>query len=149
DWYSFYLDYYSKNAPPGFLQNKENVLPIKTRRNRFYNHFAINTNADKVAYVINDMGLYKLRIVDLEKKKTKKIMHGGYRDETMPVDISQPMLAWDPTGTTLAIIYEKRAKTYLLIYDTDKKKKQRKLIANFQKITGFCYGESPNQLVFS
>ncbi len=149
DWFNFYFNYYSNNMKNNFLDAKENQLPIRTRKNKTYTHFAINTTANLAAYVVDDIGLYKVRIYDIENKKSKKVFRGGYRDISMPVDISQPMLAWDPTGKTLAIIYEHRAKTYLLTYNTEEKKKEKKLIANFQKIVSFSYGENPNQLVLS
>ncbi len=148
EWFQYYAEQYKK-TPFEFNTPKDKLLQIKMKRHRDYHHFAINTTATEMAYVINDAGLYKVYVHNLETNKRKKILSGGYRDQTMPVDKSFPMLAWDNSGNTLAVIYEKKAITQLLIYETDTKKKTKKQIINFQKINSFCYGEGNNQLILS
>ncbi|HZG00296.1 MAG TPA: hypothetical protein VEY71_04800, partial [Chitinophagales bacterium] len=149
DWYRYYKDYYDAQPLPTALQKEDARLPIKTRKDRVYTSFAISPNLDKAAYVVNRKGLYKVYVQDFEKKKRKRILKGGYRDQTMPVDYETPMLAWSPNNTTLAAFYTRRAKIHLLTYDTDEKKKERNTIANFQKVTSMQFGETPNQLLLS
>lgn len=148
EWFEYYNAYYQKTNVE-FSKEDNNLLKIKLKKNQDYHHFTINTNAEQIAYVLNDAGLFKVYVQNTETGKRKKIMKGGYRDQTMPVDKSFPLLAWDNAGNTLAVLYEKKAKTHLLVYETDTKKKTKKTIINFQKIQSVCFGENNNQLVLS
>ncbi len=148
EWFEYYTDYYKKSDTELNI-TKENLLHIRMKKQQDYHHFTINNMASQMAYVLNDVGLYKVYIHDIEKNKRHKILKGGYRDQTMPVDKSFPMLSWDNSGNVLAAIYEKRGKTQLLVYETDTKKKTKKSIINFQKINSISFGENNNQLVLS
>ena len=148
EWYDYYRNYYQK-ANAELNSDIGDRIKVKMKKNQDYHHFTLNTTASQMAYVLNDAGLYKVYVHDLETNRRKKIVKGGYRDQTMPVDKSFPMLAWDNSGNNLAVLHEKKTKPQLMVYEIDTKKKTQKTIINFQKIQSLCFGEGSNQLVMS
>lgn len=149
DWYQFYFDLYNKDSAGKSNPADSDIIPLKLKKGVVYNQFRLNTTADKVAFVSNDLGKYKVKMRNPDKKKSKTLLRGGFKNVTQPIDYSYPLLAWDPTGTKLAIVFEKRNKTFLKLYDTEEKKSETKLIASFQKILSISFGGDSRTLVLS
>ena len=101
-----------------------------------------------MAYASNDMGRYKVHLLNTETGKRKVIFRGGWRTNTQFTDQSIPLLAWDPSGKRLAFISEKRSNIFIRFYDVEKKKTEVNPIRKFQKVVSFSFVDS-KQLVMS
>ena len=99
--------------------------------------------------IIEDyLAKYKVCLKDLKSEKTKTLFKGGFKSISQPIDYTQPVLAFDPTGKKLSMVYEKRGKVGLITYDLEEKKKEKRYIANFQKVLSISYSDA-NTLVLS
>ena len=151
DWYYYYKGVYAGEKNDKALPDSKAIVLTSPKRNKaVYNHIAADPTGKKLAFVTNDLGKYKVRLVNLDNSKKKKLLRGGFRNVTQPIDYSYPLLSWDPTGKKLAIVYEKHGKSWLVVYDADKKKKEKKrVLANFQKVYSVDFTADPRVLVLS
>ena len=122
---------------------------VKTRKGRKYYQFKPDPTFERVAYCENELGKYKVKIYDIEKKHRRTYLRGGFKNITQPIDFSYPLTAWDPTGNKLAMIIEKKGKVFIDVYDFEKKKKTEHVITNFQKILSISFGADPKTIVMS
>ncbi len=149
DWYAWYLNRYKFDVGAG-AKNPENSI-LKKRRNkakRVYSRPRISQDGRYVAYVRNEIGKVKVRILDLEKGKRKTIYKYGYKlDEK--TDYSYPLIAWSPIDNSLTLIREKAGKNELIIYNEKGKKKLKRYLIQFDKVLDFSYNRRGNMLVMS
>jgi Tol biopolymer transport system component len=151
DWYTYFQNLYTAEKNDKDLPDKKAIVLTSPKRNKsVYNHIAADPKGKNLAYVTNDLGRYKVHLQDLDKSKKKIVLRGGFRNVTQPIDYSYPLLAWDPTGKNIAIVYEKRGKSWLAIYNSEKKKKEKKrILAGFQKVLSVDFTNDPRVLVLS
>ena len=144
----YYSQLYKEEQEGKELPLAKDVIKKKDRRGFVYNQLKVSSNASHVAFVRNDLGKYKVCLKDLKSEKTKTLFKGGFKNISQPIDYSQPVLAFDPAGKKLAIVYEKRSKVGLILYDVEEKEKEKRYIANFQKVLSISYSDA-NTLVIS
>jgi hypothetical protein len=149
DWYQYFYDQYSKEQIGRTQPDPNDLIKTKYRKYFVYNQVRVNADATKMAYVTNDYGRFHVVTQDLNDTKRKTVLRGGYRDNTLPVDYTFPVIAWDATGTNLAMAYTRKEKTRLILYNTDTHKRTTRDIVDFQKIVSMNFTGNPNQLVIS
>ena len=149
DFFNFYSNQFSLEKAGRTDVNSIDKIPIRTRKERKYYQFKPNPDFSKVAYAENEIGKYKVRVYDLEKKKRNTFLRGGFKSLTLPADYSFPLIAWDPSGTKLALIIEKRGKVFLRVYDFEEKKNTERSLPNFQKILSISFGADAKTIVMS
>ena len=49
-----------------------------------------------------------LHSLKLERNKNKTVLRGGFKNLSTPVDYSYPLVAWEPSGKKLVMLYEKK-----------------------------------------
>lgn len=130
------------------LNNDDLVFKSKKKETEYY-RIKLNKKADKIAFAQNNLGRYKVKLSDVETKKTKTILRKGFRTKTLLTDESYPLISWSPEGTHLAVLYERKDRIKLLIYDVKEKKREIKDVTKFQKIYDMNYGNDKNTLLFS
>ena len=167
EWREHYMNKYELEEK-GREQPDENLLVDKKYRKRLdYYGLALNPTGTHLAYVTNDEGRYTVRLqelalpsgrartiassepVDLTKGKAKKVKRGGIKTRNLATDLSYPLMAWDSRGNRLAIVYEKRARIQLVLYDLETGKKEESEIARFQRIQSIAFTNDPRKVVFS
>jgi hypothetical protein len=148
EFYAYYDNLYKQESVGKELPSENEVIKKKERPQFVYNQLRVSNDASKVAFVRNDIGKYKVFLKDVESGKTKRLFKGGFKNIVQPIDYSHPLLAFDPTGKKLAIVYEKRNKIGLITYDLEEKKKEKRYIVNFQKVLSISYSD-PFTLVMS
>ena len=147
DWFAWYQKRYN------ITEDKEYTLPESTvlKRNkikRVYDRPTISPDGKYVAYVRNEIGKVKVRIMDLETKRRKTIMKFGYKlDEK--TDYSYPLIAWSPIDHYLTVIHEKQGKTEMITYNIDGGRPQKRFLLQFDKILDFSYNNRGNMMVMS
>ncbi len=146
DWYTYYLTRFDNETKISSLP--EGVVKAKTKKTIDYYQSRLSADGKYVAYASNDMGRYKVHLLNTETGKGKVLFRGGWRTNTMFTDQSIPLLAFDPTGKRLAFITDKRSDIFIRFYDIEKKKIEKNPIRKFQKVVSFSFVDS-KQLVMS
>ncbi len=148
NWYAYYLNRFTDEAKTSSLPPDSNIIKTKVRKNLDYYQPKLSPTGKYIAYASNDMGRYKVHLVNTETGKRKVVLRGGFRTNTIFTDQSIPLLAWDPSGKRLAMINDKRANIRLTFYDIEKHKKEINPVRKFQKVVSFNFVDS-KQLVMS
>jgi Tol biopolymer transport system component len=148
EWYAYYYNRYTNEAKISLMPPESSVL--KTRMKKYFDYYQPKLSAEGkfVAYASNDMGRYKVHLLNTEIGKKKVIFRGGYRTNTQFTDESVPLLAWDPSGKKLAIINDKRSEIFITFYNTETGKREINPVRKFQKVVSFSFVDS-KQLVMS
>ena len=126
----------------------ESAIVLKPKKKLIYNQLKVSPDGRYAAYVTNDLGKYKVKLLDINKKKTKRIKKGGYRSYVQETDESFPLLAWHPSGQVLAMIRERKGKLWLGFYTLSEKKYIETRLFNFEKVLDFSYSDD-GQFLFS
>lgn len=148
-WYNYYVDRYTKEAAMTTMPPQSTLVETKIKKDLDYYQPCISADGKHVAYVSNDMGRYKIHLLNTSTgKKAKVIFRAGWRTNTLFTDQSIPLLAWDPSGKRLAFINDKRSNIYIRFYDIETKKTEKNPIRKFQKVVDFGFMDS-KQLVMS
>ncbi|NNC83096.1 MAG: hypothetical protein HKN79_05930, partial [Flavobacteriales bacterium] len=82
------------------------------------------------------------------KVRGKRIFKAEHKLERK-IDESYPILEWNPQGTELAFITEKKGRLWLNIYSLDKKKNYPRELFGLDKVISFDYASTGTQMVFS
>ena len=85
---------------------------------------------------------------DVTKKKTKKIMKGNPKLDRTP-DESYPLLSWNPTADVLGVVYEKKGKVLLELYDLEAKEWDKRELVRIDKVLSFNFSSDGKRLVIS
>lgn len=110
-----------------------------------------------IAYVEYDNGEYN---VIMEKTYNQKgtnmkmranIFSFGIKDYEGEPDVNYPIIAWSNTGFQLAIVYMKRGRTYIRVYDAIKAQFKNYLIRDnrFDRIQGVTFMEEDQLIILS
>ncbi len=121
----------------------------RSKPNLFYTQLHTSPDGRYSVYVSNDLGKYKIKLFDHEKKKTKRILKSGYRSYTQETDVSFPVIAWHPTGKLIGIIREKKGKLWLGTYTLETNKYIEGQLFNFEKVLDFSYSHDGQTIVLS
>ncbi len=114
-----------------------------------YNQLKTSPDGRYIAYVTNELGRYKVILYDVEKKKKKKILRGGFRSYSLETDETFPVMAWHPTGRVLAMIRERKGKLWMDTYTPETKKFEEEKLFNFEKVLDFSYSDDGQSIVLS
>lgn len=147
-WYTYYSSRFYKEK--GITNPPADSALVKTRLKKDHNYYELKLSPDgkHIAYAGNDMGRYKVYVLNTETNKKRVVFRGGFRTNTLFTDESIPLLAWQPDGKKLAILNDKRAQTFLRFYDVATRKKEKNPVRKFQKVISFSYVDN-KQLVMS
>jgi Tol biopolymer transport system component len=144
DWQAYYR---SKYAGLKELDADPDVL-LRAKKEHVLHSFSHSPNGNYYAYVVNDLGYYRVFLVDKPKNKKNKIIAEGHRT-MINMDLSFPLLTWHPNGKILALIYEDEGYTQIGFYNIDKKELQTKPLYPFNKITSIEYSPDGKYFLMS
>lgn len=148
DWYTYYYNRFTNEKNATLLPAESGLVKAKIRKFLTYYQPALSADGKHIAYASNDMGRYRVHLLNTETNKNKLVFRGGFRTNTIFTDESIPLLAFDPSGKKLAIISDKRAQIYLRLYDLETGKMEVNPVRKFQKVVSFSFVDS-KQLVMS
>lgn len=149
EWYNSLKAEYTKSAESREYPVVDNL--VKKRKWKLRHHYQprMSNDGKYVAYVTNIMGKYRVHVSDVAARKTKRVMGGGHKTNTLVTDYSYPLLAWSPDKRTLAIIFNRRDKLKMILYNAETGEKDRRDITKFQQIHDFSFAGRPDMLVMS
>lgn len=123
-------------------------VPVKYKKKYVYSQFELSPDENKMAFVTNEMGQYKIWIYDYEKKKLKRIVKKEYRLDRI-VDESFPVIAWHPTSEVLTYTFEKRGRAFIGNYNLTEKKSIEKELFRIEKVIDMHYSRDGKRILFS
>lgn len=150
EWYYYYLDRFKIERKEFEALNVENFIKIKNKKNREIFNVKLNPKASSIAYCTYDKGKWRVHLYNFKDSTDKIIFKGGFVTESVPTDKMNPLLAWEPRGNKLSIIYELRDRFFIrdFIVEEDELEKETP-IRKFQKIYDFSYAENSKNLIIS
>lgn len=148
DWLKFYKKRYENDlVGRQALQGQE--VSIKNKKKLPLTQLKISPDGQQIAYVLNEIGRYKVYVQNLQTGERKTIFKDGFRNAIQATDYNYPLLAWNPSGQELAILYENRdiprLIRYNLLEDVDV---TEKLGSEYHRVYSIDY-VNPSTLVFS
>jgi hypothetical protein len=147
DWLRFHEQKYS-----AFEKNKLPITsePIKLReRKKMIYQVKPDPSGNRISYVANKKGRYKVRILDMSQQKRRCADKGGYLSLTTENDLTYPVLAWHPSGKILAIVKENKGKLWLNLYNTETRKSDVSELLYFTKVLDMTYSPDGQRLLMS
>lgn len=150
NWRSYYQRLYldeDKNRP---IPAEKPALTIK-KPNRVIQQVKVSPDGNRIAYITNELGKFRVWIYDSRTKKRKRVAKGGYKTNTQITDFSTPVLAWQPNGRALTAIKEKKGKLWMDYYTPRKHrvKKETNKFFYFEKVLDFAYNSTGSEMVIS
>jgi len=143
---------YQKDLRGRRNQPKGNVVAIEElKRNVDYYSFQANPipRNNTYAMVKFKKGLYSVLLEDFNTRK-KTLLKSGIRNNQAELNPGYPIMAWDPKGSRLLVIYPDQGKIRMFVYDVVKKMKFNKQeIKDFQLIQDAKFMLDNNTLVMS
>ncbi len=121
----------------------------RSKPNHFYSQLSTSPDGRYSVYISNNLGKYKIKMYNHEKKSTRKILKSGYRSYTQETDISFPVIAWHPTGLIFGVIRERKGKLWLGTYTLETKKYEEAPLFNFEKVLDFSYSSNGQSIVLA
>lgn len=147
EWYNFYYERYQVDLRS--TQAPENEIAFKNKRQLPVSEVKLSPNGRQIVYVTNEIGKYKVYLQDIVEGDRKLIFKGGFRNAFQATDYNYPLLAWNPNGQEIAIMYEKRDVAKLMLYDaTTGKSETEDVVGQYQRIYSMDF-INPNTLVIS
>jgi hypothetical protein len=151
-WKQYYLEQYEQ-VDSDLLEPVEDKRIEKRFRKRYdYYNLSLSPTGKHIAYVTDDEGRFKVRLQELSEengKKNKKVKKGGFKTRNLSTDLSYPLIAWDRQGKQLVIVYEKRARTRMIVYNVETKEKEDREISRFQRIQHIEFTADSRKVVLS
>jgi hypothetical protein len=135
-----------RNLPKG------NVVAIEEKKNgRDYYRFQANPIARNNSYAMVEYkkGIYRVVLEDLSEKR-KILLKAGVLNNQDELNPNYPMMAWDPKGSRLLVIYTAEGKIKMFIYDAVARFKTFKQdLEGFQSIQDAKFMLDQNTLILS
>ena len=148
NWNAFYRARYTEElgarAQPGGTE-----VTIKNKRQLPVTDLKISPDGRRVAYVLNEIGRYKVFLHDLQTGEREMVFKGGQRNLLQATDYNYPKLAFNPSNQELAVLYEFRDKPKLLRYSlNDGSEDTEELTSAFDRIFSMAYAD-PGTMILS
>lgn len=147
-WALFFKQRYEAETAGRFLPEGK-VLDIKNKRKLPLSQLKLSPNGRKVAYVTNEIGKYKVYVQEVSTGERTLIFKGGTRNALQATDYNYPLLAWNPSGQQLAVVFEHRDVVKLLLHDfSTNKASAEDFSTEYQRVYSIDY-VNPITLVIS
>ncbi|CAN5261432.1 hypothetical protein BH09BAC2_BH09BAC2_00790 [soil metagenome] len=135
-----------KNYPKG-----TEITSVEIGKRKDYFHFNINPNKRNGSFAVVQYkkGLYKLLLN--EEDKDKVLLKFGARTNLNEINPNYPMMAWDPKGTRLTVVYSDEGRLKLFVFDviTRIKPYKRDLSEFFDQVQDIQYMNNSKILLMS
>lgn len=138
------LDYYRKRyrdeARSTKTPDQANQIVIKNKKKLPFYQVKVSPDGRRIAWVSNDIGKWRVWVMDLETGKRKRVLKGGARNALQATDYGYPQLAWNPDNQRLAVLYERRDIPRIALLDLAKGKKEiSDLSPEYQRVFSMDY----------
>jgi len=135
-----------KNYPKG-----SEITDVTIGKRVDYFHFNVNPNKRNGSFAVAQYKKGQYRLILNEEDKDKTLLKFGAKSKLDEINPNYPMMAWDPKGTRLSVLYEEEGRIKLFVYDviTRVKPYKRDLTKLFDQVQDMKYMMSSQTLLFS
>ena len=148
DGWNIYFSQRYKNEVEKLAEPSGKKMTIKNKRKLPITQMKLSPDGSQLAYVTNEIGNYKVYLQDVRSGDRQVIHKGGFRNAFQSTDYNYPLVAWNPSGFELAIMYEKRDVVSLLKYDKNTKEKTTEELApHYQRVYSMDYVDNNNLVI--
>jgi hypothetical protein len=116
-----------------------------------YYRFNVNPNKRNRSYVVTQYKKGIVRVIYNDEDVNKTLLKYGVRAYKNEVNPNYPLLAWDPKGTRITVLYTFEGKINMFVYDIITKIKQYKLdlTKEFDLVQDISYMSNSNTLLIT
>ncbi len=116
-----------------------------------YYRFNVNPLKKNNSYVVTQYKKGIVRVILNEEYENKTLLKYGIRSYENHVNPNYPLMAWDPKGTRISVVYVEEGRLKLFVYDVITRIKQYKidLTATFDQIQDIKYMLDSRTLLLS
>ncbi|MBL7817713.1 MAG: hypothetical protein JNL70_22085 [Saprospiraceae bacterium] len=119
----FYRKRYERELLDAIKLNVSKQVKIKNKRKLPMPQVKISPDGQRLAYVQNEIGRWKVYVQEVSSGKKEIILRGGTRNPFQSTDYQYPHIAWNPDNQRVFVVYEKRD----LVYTFEKNVKDKKV----------------------
>ncbi len=116
-----------------------------------YFHFNVNPNKQNGSFAVVQYKKGQYRLLLNEEDKDKTLLKFGVRSNLDEINPNYPMMAWDPKGTRLSVLYSEEGRIKLFVFDviTRVKPYKRDLTDRFDQVQDMKYMLDSRTILFS
>ena len=151
-----FMDYESQkfegddNKRRNYLKGNEITSVTVGKRIDFF-HFNVNPNRQNNSFAVVQYKKGQYRLLLNEDDKDKTLLKFGVRSNLEDINPNYPMMAWDPKGTRLSVLYGEEGRIKLFVFDviTRVKPYKRDLTDRFDQVQDMKYMLDSKTILFS
>jgi len=147
EWMGYYTNLFADDESRVKTPETGKLLK-RTKKGVVYQRIKISPSGNYISYVTNDMGLYKIWLLNIQTGKRKRIFRHEYRLD-QAADYSFPVVTWHPSGRYVAFFTEEKGMVKLYYYNISEKKLTVRNFLYFDKILDFSFSEEGSKFVFT
>ena len=116
-----------------------------------YFRFNVNPTKRNNSYVVTQFKKGIVRVIYNDEYENKTLLKYGIRSYKNEMNPNYPMMAWDPKGTRISVLYTTEGKLNLFVYDIINRQKQIKidLTKEFDQVQDMKYMLNSNTLLLT
>lgn len=116
-----------------------------------YFRFNVNPVKRNNSYVVTQFKKGIVRVIYNDEFENKTLLKYGIRSYQNEINPNYPLMAWDPKGTRISVLYVKEGKLQLFVYDIITRFKQYKidLTKQFDQVQDMKYMLNSNTLLLT
>ncbi|MEP6594381.1 MAG: hypothetical protein ABJA71_00480, partial [Ginsengibacter sp.] len=135
-----------KNYPKG-----SEITNVTIGKRKDFFHFNVNPNKRNGSFAVAQYKKGQYRLLLNEEDKNKTLLKFGVRANLDQINPNYPMMAWDPKGTRLSVLYGEEGRIKLFVFDviTRVKPYKRDLTDMFDQVQDMQYMLDSKTLLFS
>jgi len=135
-----------KNYPKG-----SEITNVAIGKRTDYFHFNVNPNKRNGSFAVVQYKKGQYRLLLNEEDRNKTLLKFGSKSKIDEINPNYPMMAWDPKGSRLSVLYEQEGRIKLFVFDviTRVKPYKRDLTDFFDQVQDMKYMLDSRTLLFS
>jgi hypothetical protein len=152
DFMEFMDDRYSKDISRRKSYPKGSFIDGFDIDNRLdYFRFNVNPNKRDNSYVVSQYKKGQVRVIYNDGDVDKTLLKYGARSWKNEINPNYPLMAWDPKGTRITVLYSEEGRLKLFVYDLVTKIKQYKIdiTDKLDQVQDMKYMTNSNTLLLS
>jgi hypothetical protein len=123
-------------------------IDFRSKKKEKLVRFVSTSDGEKLAYVVNQDGRYRIFLQKLGEKKAKKII--AFEPKLPRIqDLTHPVLAFHPNGSYLVYFIERKGKLLFSLYDIEDGTTSSKELPSLEKVLSADYAKDGLSLVIS
>ncbi len=148
EWREYYKGQ-EKRVAQSYVALSDSIQFTKQKRHQVtFTTVKISPDGKNVAYAVNDLGKFTVKVKSLENGKETVILSGGNRVIKQTVDYRVPLLNW-ADATTLGVIGVKNGQYIFWLYDLKTKTKLPRELEKFSNIRSFSFSNNGRLVIVS